>query len=281
MKIRKALITLADPNQSTLPLQTLIDRKGDRKPALELILDEAASAGIEEIILIVCPADIEPYKKAAGKHRESLRFLEQESPAGYANAILLAKDAIGDEPFLHLVGDHLCVSNRSISCAQQLVKVAEQSQSSVSGVQATRENLITSFGAVGGRLEGRESGLYRVDTVLEKPTPTEAELSLLVPGLRAGFYLCFFGIHVLSPTIFEILESTTRSNERGARSLSLALQKLAEKEKVLALEIHGDRFDIGSEYGIFFAQLALALSGEDRDKVMSGLLELVAQKVKS
>ena len=49
------------------------------------------------------------------------------------------------------------------------------------------------------------SGLYRVETVIEKPTPTEAEQRLMVPGLRAGYYLCFFGIHVLTPTVMDIL----------------------------------------------------------------------------
>ena len=52
---------------------------------------------------------------------------------------------------------------------------------------------------VGGRRVPRQADLYEIDNVLEKPTPSEAEQRLLVPGLRAGYYLCFFGMHVLTP----------------------------------------------------------------------------------
>ena len=53
-------------------------------------------------------------------------------------------------------------------------------------------------------MQGSER-LYEVETVIEKPTPTEAEQKLVVPGLRAGNYLCFFGMHVLTPSVMEIL----------------------------------------------------------------------------
>ena len=72
-------------------------------------------------------------------------------------------------------------------------------------MQATRESLLPYFGAVGGRRLPGGQDLYRVETVIEKPTPTEAEQHLVVPGLRAGHYLCFFGMHVLTPAVMEIL----------------------------------------------------------------------------
>ena len=58
------------------------------------------------------------------------------------------------------------------------------------GVQPTRESLLTRFGAVAGRRMAGRPGVYRVETVIEKPTPTEAEQRLMVPGIRAGYYLC-------------------------------------------------------------------------------------------
>jgi UTP--glucose-1-phosphate uridylyltransferase len=73
-----------------------------------------------------------------------------------------------------------------------LVEVAQTEACAVSAVQATRENLLPYFGVVGGkRVPGRQD-LYIVETVVEKPSPTEAELRLIVPGLRAGHYLCFW-----------------------------------------------------------------------------------------
>lgn len=278
MKIKKALITLADPNQRNLPLQTLLDQEGEKRTALELVIKEAVGAGTEEVALIICPGDQKAYSAAAGQYANRIHFIEQERPMGYAQAILSAKDYIGEEPFLHLVGDHLCVAQSELGCAPQIVKTAELFEVSVSGVQATRESQLGSFGAVGGRLSNRTDGLYEVENVLEKPTPTEAELKILVPGLRAGFYLCFFGIHALQPSIFPILEETTKLKGPESRSLSTALDKLCKFEKLLALEVKGNRYDIGADYGLLFSQLALSFSGKDRDRIMSGLVEMLAQK---
>lgn len=278
MKVKKALITLADPNQQSLPLQTLIDQTGQKRSALEIVLGEALSTGVEEVCLVVCPNSQESYLTAAGDFANRIHFIEQNTPSGYAQAILLAQDYIGDEAFLHIVGDHLCVSDAITSCAKQVVECAQQYNASVSGVQATRESLIYSFGAIGGRLVDRLQRLYEIERVMEKPSPTEAELELIVPGLRAGFYLCFFGIHVLKPSIFKILEETTKLNSPEGKSLSAALNILAQREKHLALEISGSRYDIGSSYGLLFAQLALSFSGKDRDRVTTGILEMLASK---
>ena len=113
--------------------------------------------------------------------------------------------------------------------------------------------------------------------MLEKPTPTEAEQRLIVPGLRSGYYLCFFGMHVLTPTVMSILEGFQSSGKWNS-SLSAALSELAGREEYLALERSNWRYNIGSRYGILTAQLALALSGRDRDEVLSGLLELLAMR---
>ena len=75
----------------------------------------------------------------------------------------------------------------------------------MSAVQATRESLLPYYGTVGGRRVPGRQDLYEIEDVIEKPTPTEAEQRLIVPGLRAGHYLCFFGMHVLTPAVMEIL----------------------------------------------------------------------------
>ena len=278
MKITKALITVADPRQRTLPLQTLIDQDGAQKAALEIVLEESDAAGINDIGLIICPGDQEAYSQAAGPYADRLTFIEQAEPSGYAQAILLGRDFIGKDPFLHLVGDHLCIAEGPIRCAKQLVDIAAQNDASVSAVQATREKHITSFGAIGGRLAGTTEGLYEVNAVLEKPSPTEAELKILVPGIRAGFFLCFFGIHVLKPTIFDILKETTQADGNESKFLSTALDKLSQREKLLAYEVSGNRYDIGSDYGLLFSQLALAFAGKDRDRVMTNLVEMLASR---
>lgn len=276
MRIRKALVTAANPRQRTLPLQTLVDRSGESKSALQIVLEEAADAGIEEFAVVVCPGDEQAYAGACGELRNRVRFIPQTEARGYGHAVLCGKSFVGSEPFLHLVGDHLHVSHTEESCAKQLVAVATAENASVSAVQPTRESLLTSFGTVGGRLVGGARPLYQVESVLEKPTPTIAEQQLVVPGLRAGFYLCFFGLHVLDPEILAILEEQQRANPGANLGLSPALHALAARRRYLALSIDGRRFDIGAAYGTLFAQLALSLAGRDRDRVLTQLVELLA-----
>jgi UTP--glucose-1-phosphate uridylyltransferase len=121
--------------------------------------------------------------------------------------------------------------------------------------------------------------LYEIDTVVEKPTPTEAELRLIVPGLRAGHYLCFFGMHVLTPTVVEVLaDQVAQAGAQGGVTLSAALEVLATREKYLAFEQHAWRYDVGVKYGLLTAQMALVLSGPDREQVLASLLELLAQR---
>jgi UTP--glucose-1-phosphate uridylyltransferase len=119
--------------------------------------------------------------------------------------------------------------------------------------------------------------VYVIEDVIEKPTPTEAEQRLLVPGLRAGHYLCLFGMHVLTPSIMEVLERKVReAGDRGWVNFAAALAEAAQRERHLALEIRGWRYDVGVKYGLLTAQIALALSGKDSDEVLTRLVELLA-----
>jgi UTP--glucose-1-phosphate uridylyltransferase len=278
MKITKAVITAAGRNQRTLPLQNLIDRDGTQKALLRIIVEEALRAGVQEICVVVCPGDEAAYAEAAGEHAGRLRFVRQEQPLGYGHGVYCARDFVANEPFLHLVGDHLYVSRGPRSCSQQLVEVAQAESCAVSAVQASRESLLPYYGALGGRRVPGRQDLYVIEDVLEKPTPTEAEQRLVVPGLRAGHYLCLFGMHVLTPTVMEILERQVA--EAGATPITLApaLAELACRERYLALEKQGWRYDVGVKYGLLVAQLALALSGQDRDEVLARLLELLTER---
>lgn len=278
MEIRKAVITAAGPGQRSLPVQRLIDRDGVEKPLLKIVLEQALTAGIEEIAVIIPPGAEDAFTQAVEEHAGRLRLFPQEKPLGYGHAIYCAREFVGNELFLHLLGDHLYVSGDDKSCARQLVAVAQAESCSVSAVQPTRENLLSYFGTVGGRRVAGRKDLYLVEAVIEKPTPTEAELRLLVPGLRAGHYLCFFGMHVLTPTVMEILaDQVSGAGDRGGVTLSAALAALAGREKYLALEEKAWRYDVGVRYGLTTAQLALALSGSDRAEVLGLLLELMAQ----
>ena len=278
MKVRKALITAANPRQRALPLQMLIDQQGESKSALQIVLEEAAGAGVEEFGVIVCPGDESAYAGASGALRDRVRFIAQHDPRGYGHAVLCGRGFIGGETFLHLVGDHLHVANGATSCARQLISVAESEDAPVSAVQPTHESLLTAYGTVGGRLVGGERPLYQIETVIEKPTPTVAEQQLLVPGLRAGYYLCFFGMHVLPPDIFDLLDDQSATAPNRPLGLSPALHALAARQRYLAFNVAGRRYDIGATYGLLFAQLALTLAGRDRDRILTQLVELLATR---
>ncbi len=276
MAITRALVTAANPQQRTLPLQTLMDQHGEPKSALRIILEEAAGAGVDEFCVVVCPGDETAYAQACGPLRPQVRFMTQPQPRGYGHAILCGREFVGHAPFLHLVGDHLPVASSSVSCARQLVDIATAENAPVSAVQPTRESHLTAYGAVGGRLVGGDRPVYEIDTVLEKPTPTVAEQQLIVPGLRAGFYLCFFGMHVLGPDVLDLLEQQGADQPDRPLGLSPALHLLASRRRYLAISIAGRRFDIGAPYGLLFAQLAISLAGRDRDRVLTQLVELLA-----
>lgn len=275
MKISKALITVAGPDQRNLALQTLVDKDGIRKTVLEILISEVRNAGVEEIGIVVLPDDVDIYRSIIGDDSQ-IHFIAQDKPRGYGFALLCGADFIGDNYFLHLVGDHLYVNLTDLPCSKRLIENALKYKCSVSAVTSTRESQIPNFGTVGGRRIQGSPDLFQIDKVIEKPTPTLAEQKLIIPGLRAGHYLCFFGMHVLSPGIFKLLQRKEAETDGRSFGLSEALNELSGKEQYMALEKNDLRFDIGSRYGLFKAQLALALSGNDRDQVLSELVEFLS-----
>jgi UTP--glucose-1-phosphate uridylyltransferase len=276
MRVRKAVITAASRDQRNLPMQTLIDQDGAKRSVLSIVVREAVRAGIDDICIVVWPGDEEAYAKLLSDDSARLTFVPQTEPRGYAHAIWCSRGFVGDEPFLHFVGDHIYVGAEPGGYARRLVEAATAEDCAISAVQITRENQLPLFGAVGGQQVAGRPGLYRVDAVLEKPTPTQAEQQLIVPGLRSSQYLCFFGMHVLTPSIFEIVSDLVAEKQNGYINLSAALAELVRREKYLAMIQHGSRFDVGLKYGLFTAQLALAISGRDRDEVLTEVLNMLA-----
>ena len=277
MNIRKAVITAAGRGQRTLPLQTLVDRDGVEKKALRIILEEVISAGVDEACVVIAPGDQAAYAEAAGEYAARLCFVEQDEPRGYGHALAVAHDFTGGGAFLHLVGDHVYLSRGPLRCAQQVLELARAEGCAVSAVQPTREHMLPLYGTVGGARVPRRPGVYQIERVIEKPTPSEAEQKLLVPGLRAGYYLCLFGIHVFTPAVMDLLaDAVARSDGTEPVQLSPVLDQHARRERYLALEVQGTRYNIGIRYGLLMAQLAFALGGADRENVLAQLVELLA-----
>ena len=275
-RVTKALITAAGPAQRRLPLQTLTNRDGAQKPALAILLDELFAAGIERAGLVLARGDRPAYESLLGTYADRLTLIEQPAPLGYGHAVLCGREFIGNQPFLLQVSDHLYVSHAEKSCTRQLLDLAEAEACAISAVQPTHEGQLQYYGTVGGTLVPGRNGLTAIERVLEKPTPTVAEQQCLVPGLRAGYYLCFFGMHVLTPTLFDLLAAEQAAAPEGKFGLSPSLNALAAREKYLATLLEGRRANLEAHFGLLRAQIALGLSGTNRAEVLALLAEELA-----
>jgi UTP--glucose-1-phosphate uridylyltransferase len=309
MKIKKAVITAAARGERLYPVADtiqkamlpIIDIDGLHKPVIQIICEEAFASGIEEICVVCAPGDGERYSNAFTSLKENLlksyqgidwakeeadkvdhllnhlRFVEQQEPKGYGHAVYCAKAFVGNEPFLLMHGDYLYISYlQSKRCAAQLLELAAAEECSVSAVNPTIEHQITRYGTLTGKILPNMNGVYQIEKIIEKPSLSRAELELQTPGLRTGYYLCFFGMHVLTPTIFGLLEEYMQQ-EQDSILLTPALQQLASMEKYLALEVKGNRYDLSQKHGLLRAQIALGLAGEAHDETLTTLVEQLAE----
>jgi UTP-glucose-1-phosphate uridylyltransferase/mevalonate kinase len=276
-RVRKAVIPAAGFGTRLFPaskatkkeLFPIIDRDGVAKPAILLIVEEALQAGIEEVIIIVQEHDlkdfesffrtqitIENYNKLPANFREyaqrileigrRVTFVIQDVQEGFGHAVYCAREAVGEEPFLLMLGDHLYRSNGQKSCAQQLMEAYHKHGVSVVGLRRTPESQIANFGTVTGAWI-EEGVLLNITEMVEKPTVDYARHNLNVPGLPEGEYLTFFGQYIIKPLIFKYLEEHIRNNvrERGEFQLTSALDRLRQEDGFLGLIIDGQRYDIG------------------------------------
>lgn len=309
MKIKKAVITAAARGERLYPVADtiqkamlpVIDTDGLRKPVIQIIAEEAFASGIEEICIVCAPGDGERYINAFTSLRDnliksfknvdwakaeaekidqllsSLQFAEQKEALGYGHAVYCARAFVNNEPFLLLLGDYLYTAHRAQKrCAAQLIELASQEECSVSAVNPTIEHQVSRYGTLTGKHIANNSGVYQIEKIIEKPSLSMAELELQTPGLRAGYYLCFFGMHVFTPAIFSLLEEELKKDGTNIL-LTPSLQQLANTEKYLALEVKGRRYDLSRKHGLLRAQIALGLAGDARDETLSTIVELLAE----
>ena len=276
-KVRKAVIPAAGFGTRLFPatkatkkeLFPVIDRDGIAKPAILIIVEEALEAGIEEVIIIVQKNDlehfrslfteqisIENYNKLPPHFQEYSRrlleigqrvtFVVQTAQEGFGHAVYCAREIVGDEPFLLMLGDHIYRSDSDSSCSRQLLEAYQRYGQSLVGLRRTPENQIGGFGTVTGVWLEPES-LLSVSAFAEKPTPDYARTNLRVPGLPDGEYLTLFGQYIVKPKLFDYLKEHIENNvrEHGEFQLTSTLDRLRQEDGFLGLIIDGKRFDIG------------------------------------
>jgi UTP--glucose-1-phosphate uridylyltransferase len=157
-----------------------------------------------------------------------------------------------------------------------LIELASAEACSVSAVNPTIEHQVGRYGTLTGKHLPNNDGVYQIEKIIEKPSLSTAELELQTPGLRAGYYLCFFGIHVFMPIVFDLLE---KEMAKGSSNLLLTpvLQTMATSEKYLALEVKGNRYDLSRKHGLLRAQVALGLAGKAHNETLTTIVELLAE----
>ena len=291
-RIRKAVIPIAGHGIRMMPatravrkaLFPIVDDRGRVRPVLQLIIEEALNAEIEEIGLVIAPEDKAhigayfsrlpgPLKKVIGNHEEMLKAAElpgrisdkltlitQDSPNGLGDAVLRAAPWIGGDPFLVMLGDHLYLSREKRCCARQLLDAYADLQAPVSGLIRKSVDAIGHFGTVSGRPEPRSKGLYVLDAVVEKPDINLARDQLRVEGLPKDTFYCWFGLHAMTPDIFDCLARMERDGAADVGELQLtgAQAMLSKQRTTYGLEINGEHFDTGSPRGYVDAVTAFA-----------------------
>lgn len=310
MNVKKAVITAGARGERLYPVADtvqksmlpMVDIDGINKPIIQIIAEEALSSGVEEICIVCAPDDETKYlenfrilqktletsfknavwaqKQSAGIRNlmDRISFSVQTEPLGYGHAVYQAKQFVNNEPFLLLLGDYLYVSDiKGKRCAQQLIELAVQEECSVSAVNPTIEHQIGKYGTLTGKSLINYNGIYQIEKIIEKPSISQAELELQTPGLRAGYYLCFFGMHVFKPSVFDILKEAIDNRTNNNVLLTPALEELARTDKYLALEMQGNRYDTSKKLGLMLSQIALGLSSDMRDEVLSQMVQILAE----
>jgi UTP-glucose-1-phosphate uridylyltransferase len=277
-RVRKALIPAAGFGTRLFPatkavkkeLFPVVDREGRAKPVILAIVEEALSAGIEEVGIIVqsqdqqlfeeifcTPPPIENFNKLSRENQKycsylmdighRITFIPQDVQEGFGHAVFCAHRWVGDEPFLLLLGDHLYGAETDESCARQLLNVYERVGKSVVGVKVTPGAEVRSFGCVTGVWEEAGATLS-VTEFYEKPDIEYARQHLHVEGMAEDQFLTAFGQYVLDPKVFSYLEEHIRLNirERGEFQLTSCLDRLRQEDGFLGYVVKGRRYDIGT-----------------------------------
>jgi UTP--glucose-1-phosphate uridylyltransferase len=276
-KVRKALIPAAGFGTRLFPatkvlkkeLFPIVDRDGRTKPIILVIAEEAVQAGIEEVGIVVqtsdrelfqdffqAPPKPELWQKLSPEAQQYCQYLQtlgdritiltQERQEGYGHAVFCAKDWIGEEPFLLLLGDHVYASDTDISCARQILNLYEQIGKNVVGVTILSADLIHKAGCVTGVWQ-EDGSVLEIEQIYEKPSLNYAQKHLRVQGMKEDEFLGIFGMYVLEPAIFALLEADINNNarDRGEFQLTTCLEKLRQQEGAIGYLVKGQYFDTG------------------------------------
>ena len=280
MKVRKAVIPIAGLGTRHFPASHAVKKEmfpvvgtdGIARALFHYHLLELDAAGIEEICIIVQPGEDEAVKNylrgpdanylkrlekypallqeatQMKKFSERVTFAVQHTQEGYGHAVFQTKSFANGEMVLLGLGDHL-FRGSPISPYRELADMAKISGGkSVSAVNRISANELKGYGTIAGTRRAENPRLIDISLIIEKPAVAVAQEKLQVDGLPPQTWLGWFGMHLLAPSIYEILGEIIRDNVRdnGEFQLTRAQEIQRQREGYLALEMtDAQRFDFG------------------------------------
>jgi len=275
MKIRKAVFPAAGLGTRFLPatkaqpkeMLPLVD-----KPIIQYVVEEAVAAGLTKIIIVTgrgknaiedhFDTSYELEKMLEGRRKTDLleqvrsisnminvSYVRQGETLGLGHAVLMARDLVGDEPFAVLLGDDIIDS--PVPCMKQMVDVFERYGGPVIAVHQVPRSDISAYGVIDGTPEPGNGRVYRIRDLVEKPQAEAAPSDLAI-----------IGRYILTPDIFDCLESTSR-DEGGEIQLTNGLRALREKRQLYGYRFEGIRHDAGNKLGFLKATVEFALKRPD------------------
>lgn len=282
MHVNKVVIPVAGWGTRSLPASKNIPKEMlpiYDKPAVQHIVEEAIASDIRDVVFVTSRdkrviedyfdynLQLESVLERSGKEDKLALIrdvaemancisVRQKRQLGLGHAVLCAKNVVGNEPFVVMVGDDLLFGAEAGT--KQLLDVARQEKMPVIGIMEVPRDRVSSYGIIAGRPIG--DGVYRVDTLVEKPAVADAPSNLAI-----------IGRYVLTPDIFDILE-TVKPGHGGEIQLTDALQELATTRGLLAVKIQGKRFDAGNWSDYLAANIYYAMQDEElREELLAKL----------
>lgn len=287
MKVRKAVIPAAGFGTRMLPASKSVPKEMlpiYDKPTLHHIVKEVVDSGITDILIIISKdkGSIEDYfdvnfeleyelnKKSSEISREihelskmaNIYTIRQKKKNGLGDAIKYAESFVGGESFAILLGDDIIYNTSDeLPCIKQMADIYEKQESPILGVQEVSWDDVDKYGIVNG--VKTSDRITEVESLVEKPSREEATTNLAI-----------LGRYIVTPDIFPILHET-KPGKNNEIQLTDALNKLAEKRKMIAYDFIGKRYDVGNKLGFVKATVDFALHD---DKIKDELLEFLREK---
>ncbi|WP_409022179.1 UTP--glucose-1-phosphate uridylyltransferase GalU [Dellaglioa sp. P0083] len=288
-KVKKAIIPAAGLGTRFLPATKAMAKEMlpiVDKPTIQFIVEEARQSGIEDILIVTGKGkrpiedhfDSVPELEAnlAAKHKDellklveettdiNLYFVRQSHPRGLGDAVLMAKDFVGDEPFVVMLGDDLMEDK--VPLTRQLMNRFDETHASTLAVMKVPHEEVSKYGVINPELEVKP-GLFNVKNFVEKPTPEEAPSDLAI-----------IGRYLLTPEIFGILEHQ-KPGAGNEIQLTDAIDALNKVQRVFAHEFKGTRYDVGYKFGYLKTSIEYGLKHKEVKDELKEYLKTLGAKL--